>query len=94
MHTLPHVEHAGDVFYTVGIIMGLILWGFAIFWFVVAVITMAISGGFLFNMVPVGKLPPPVSLFSDSLPRLMMFATRSFHAPDDHHRKRVAVKIL
>lgn len=59
--TLPHVDRAGDVFYTVGIIMGLILWGFAIVWFVVAVIMMAISGGFPFNMgwwgfiFPVGK---------------------------------------
>ena len=62
MHTLPHVERAGDVFYTAGIMMGLILWGFAIVWFVVAVIMMAISGGFPFNMgwwgfiFPVGRL--------------------------------------
>ena len=66
--TLPHVERAGDVFYIVGIIMGLILWGFAIVWFVVAVIMMAISGRFPFNMgwwgfiFPVGK--PLLSLSS------------------------------
>jgi len=49
-HTLPHVAHAGDVFYIVGFIVGLILWGFAIVWFIVAVIMIATSGGFPFNM--------------------------------------------
>ena len=41
--------------------VGLILWGFAIVWFIVAVIMIAVSGGFPFNMgwwgfiFPVGK---------------------------------------
>ena len=48
--TLPHVARAGDVFYSVGILLGLILWGFAIVWFIVAVIMIAVSGGFTFNM--------------------------------------------
>ena len=65
--TLPHVARAGDVFYSVGILVGLILWGFAIVWFIVAVIMIAVSGGFPFNMgwwgfiFPVGlwlSLPP------------------------------------
>ena len=48
--TLPHVTRAGDVFYIVGIMLGLILWGFAIVWFIVAVIMIATFGGFPFNM--------------------------------------------
>lgn len=50
-HSLPHVQtHPGDVFYIVGVLVGLILWGFAIVWFVVAVMMLAVSGGFPFNM--------------------------------------------
>lgn len=49
-HSLPHVAHAGDVFYIAGFLVGIILWGFAIVWFIVAVITIATSGGFPFNM--------------------------------------------
>lgn len=61
-HSLPHVAGAGDVFYTVGVLLGLILWGFAVVWFVVAVFMIAISGGFPFNMgwwgfiFPIGQL--------------------------------------
>jgi tellurite resistance protein TehA-like permease len=47
--------------------LGLILWGFAIVWFVVAVFMLAISGGFPFNMgwwgfiFPIGQsLPSPL----------------------------------
>lgn len=61
-HSLPHVQtHPGDVFYIVGVLVGLILWGFAIVWFVVAVMMLAVSGGFPFNMgwwgfiFPVGR---------------------------------------
>lgn len=49
-HTLPHVPNAGDVFYIVGVMLGIILWGFAIVWFIVAVIMIATTGGFPFNM--------------------------------------------
>lgn len=49
-HTLPHVSDAGDVFYIVGVIVGIILWGFAIVWFIVAIMMIATSGGFPFNM--------------------------------------------
>lgn len=49
-HSLPHVARAGDVFYAVGMLVGLLLWGFAIVWFVVAVIMISTAGGFPFNM--------------------------------------------
>lgn len=66
-HSLPHVANAGDVFYIVGVMLGIILWGFAIVWFFVAVVMIATSGSFPFNMgwwgfiFPVGQcsvLPP------------------------------------
>ena len=49
-HGLPHVEHGGDVFYTVGVLVGLLLWGFSIVWFVVAVVMISTVGKFPFNM--------------------------------------------
>ena len=47
---LPAVARAGDTFYLVGVLAGLVLWGFSIVWFVVSVIMMAVTGGFPFNM--------------------------------------------
>ena len=44
------MERAGEVFYVVGVMMGVVLWGFAIVWFVVAVLMIATAGGFPFNM--------------------------------------------
>lgn len=49
-NALPHVSRAGDVFYTVGVLAGLILWGFATVWLIVAVMMILTSGGFPFNM--------------------------------------------
>ncbi|EPE24768.1 hypothetical protein GLAREA_08621 [Glarea lozoyensis ATCC 20868] len=49
-HSLPRVAKAGDVFYIVGVLMGLILWGFSIVWFMIAVVMIATAGGFPFNM--------------------------------------------
>jgi hypothetical protein len=50
-HSLPHVEiAAGDVFYVLGFLLGLILWSFAIIWLVIAIVMMLVSGGFPFNM--------------------------------------------
>jgi hypothetical protein len=50
-HSLPHVEiAAGDVFYVLGFLSGLILWSFAIIWLVIAIVMMIVSGGFPFNM--------------------------------------------
>lgn len=59
--TFPHVARAGDVFYIVGCMLGLILWGFAVLWFIIPVIMIATTGRFPFNMgwwgfiFPVGK---------------------------------------
>lgn len=69
-HALPHAVNAGEVFYVVGVMLGIILWGFAIVWFIVAVIMIAVSGRISFNMgwwgfiFPVGEsLALPVPLF-------------------------------
>jgi len=62
--TLPHVAQAGDMLYVVGFVVGMILWGFAVLWFVIAAIMIATSGGFPFNMgwwgfiFPVGQSSP------------------------------------
>lgn len=68
-HSLPHVQtHPGDIFYIVGVLLGLILWGFAIVWFVVSVMMIAVSGGFPFNMgwwgfiFPVGTAPETLTM--------------------------------
>ena len=49
-HAVPLSLNTGDVFYIVGVMLAVILWGFAIVWFVVAVIMIAVSGKFPFNM--------------------------------------------
>ncbi|OAP65281.1 hypothetical protein AYL99_01253 [Fonsecaea erecta] len=51
-HTLPHLSKtsAGEVLYIVSFFVGLILWGFSIVWFIVAVMMVATSGRFPFNM--------------------------------------------
>lgn len=59
--TIPHVAQAGETFYVVGLIVGIVLWGFAIIWFVIAVVMIAMTYPFPFNMgwwgfiFPVGK---------------------------------------
>jgi tellurite resistance protein TehA-like permease len=49
-NTLPNVAHPGDVIYIFGFVVALILWGFAIVWFVVASLMIALVGSFPFNM--------------------------------------------
>jgi hypothetical protein len=58
---IPHVAHAGDTFYLLGLIAGMLMWAFALVWFVVAIIMIATAFPFPFNMgwwgfvFPVGK---------------------------------------
>ena len=85
-----------------GVLVGLALWGFALVWFVVAVIMIVVSGGFPFNMgwwgfiFPVGKcvslVPPGVAVWPSPLWRYVM--NRCFHAVDDESRRRTRVAIL
>ena len=49
-HALPFVANAGETFYVVGFLVGLIMWGFAVIWFVIAVIMIAQTKRFPFNM--------------------------------------------
>ena len=66
--TIPSVAHAGDTFYLVGLVTGIILWGFAVVWFIVAIIMIATAGPFPFNMgwwgfiFPVGKFKLSIQL--------------------------------
>jgi tellurite resistance protein TehA-like permease len=63
---IPNAAHVGDIFYLIGLLTGLILWGFALVWFVVAIIMIATAATFPFNMgwwgfiFPVGKCKPSV----------------------------------
>jgi tellurite resistance protein TehA-like permease len=38
------------MFYSIGLLGGLLLWGFALVWFVVAIIMIATAASFPFNM--------------------------------------------
>ncbi|KAK0113970.1 hypothetical protein ONS96_014818 [Cadophora gregata f. sp. sojae] len=103
-HTLHKFAGAGDVFYAVGFLVGLILWGFSIVWFFVAVVMIATSGGFPFNMgwwgfiFPVGKyLSSHTSwcLEGKLLVRvwLIVWLNRCLHALDDFDWRGVGVGI-
>jgi tellurite resistance protein TehA-like permease len=66
--TLTTIPRAGETFYLVGLLLGIILWGFAIIWFVVAVIMISTARSFPFNMgwwgfiFPVGEFVTDLSL--------------------------------
>ena len=47
---LPLAANAGETFYAVGVLVGLILWGLAVIWFVIAIIMIAQTKRFPFNM--------------------------------------------
>jgi len=47
---IPSVPQAGQIFYLVGLMGALILWGFAVIWFVIAVIMIGTAYPFPFNM--------------------------------------------
>jgi len=49
-NVIPHVAHAGDTFYLLGLIAGMLMWAFALVWFVVAIIMIATAFPFPFNM--------------------------------------------
>ena len=59
--TIPHLARAGDSFYLTGLILGFLLWSFAVVWFIVAIIMISTAYPFPFNMgwwgfiFPVGK---------------------------------------
>lgn len=59
--TIPHTAQAGETFYIVGLIVGILLWGFALIWSVIAIVMIAKTYPFPFNMgwwgfiFPIGK---------------------------------------
>ena len=58
-HTIPHVADAGNIFYLVGLVVGIIMWGFAVVWFIVAVVMIITAFPFPFNMGWWGFVFPP-----------------------------------
>ena len=101
-HAIPHAANAGEVFYVVGIMLGIILWGFAILWFIVPLMMMAVSGKFPFNMgwwgfiFPVGELVVVVLLQrSMGLAVLITpYLDRRLHSSYNRNRRRIGVEIL
>jgi hypothetical protein len=61
---IPGEAHAGDFFYLIGLATGILLWAFALVWFVVAIIMIATAFSFPFNMgwwgfvFPTGEFKP------------------------------------
>lgn len=49
-HSLPVAEAAGDVFYVMGFLIGIVMWGFGLVWLTFAVATITHSKTFPFNM--------------------------------------------
>ena len=96
-HAVPHVKtHAGDVFYIVGLLAGIILWGFAVAWFIIAVMMLVVAKRFPFNMgwwgsiFPIGEL----SFRTQGLIQRLMTACRRFHTSYNDHRRGPGIKIL
>lgn len=75
-------EAAGGIFYLVGCMFGLILWGFAVLWFIIAIIMIATTPSFPFNMgwwgfiFPVGESNRV--LFRSDFPYVLIAATGIF----------------
>ena len=59
--TIPKIAHAGDTLYLIGLVVGLILWAFALVWFILSIIMIVTAYPFPFNMgwwgfvFPIGK---------------------------------------
>ena len=49
-NALPLVATAGETFYAVGFLVGIVMWGFAVIWLVIAVIMIVQTKRFPFNM--------------------------------------------
>jgi len=47
---IPSAANAGEIFYLVGMTVSLILWGFAVIWFIIAIIMTETAYPFPFNM--------------------------------------------
>ena len=95
--TLPKVERAGDMFYAIGFLLGLVLWGFAIVWFVIAIIMIGLTGGFPFNMgwwgfiFPIGECSPAESALTDASKYGL---NRHLHTPHHHDRRGSRVQLF
>lgn len=49
-HTLPAVQHAGEILYVMGFLIGIIMWGFGLIWLTFAAATILDCKKFPFNM--------------------------------------------
>jgi tellurite resistance protein TehA-like permease len=83
---VPNVAHAGEIFYLVGLLVGITLWGFALVWFIVAIIMIATAFPFPFNMGWWGFVFPVGESKSAVIIQVLLCThrdNRSFHAFDN-----------
>jgi tellurite resistance protein TehA-like permease len=88
---IPNVPHAGDIFYVVGLVAGILLWSFALVWFIVAIIMIASAFPFPFNMGWWGFIFP-VGEFKSTVPTHVAkarFGKRSFHPFNNFNWRRI-----
>lgn len=89
--TVPGMAQAGTIFYLVGLILGLVLWSFAVLWFIIAVIMIATARSFPFNMgwwgfvFPIGELRCRLIIEEE----VADASFRHLHVVDDFDRRRI-----
>lgn len=85
--TIPsYSAQAGETFHLIGLLVGLLLWGFALVWFTIAIVMIATTYPFPFNMgwwgfvFPIGKFSPNKNKKEklNSLPHLAIHAQALF----------------
>ena len=96
--SLPTVANAGDMLYVVSFFVALIMWGFALVWFFIAVATIAESSRVPFNMgwwgfvFPIGSWLPRVSTALRSLE--LTSGDRHFRVVNLCYRPGVGVEVF
>jgi tellurite resistance protein TehA-like permease len=72
-HTVPHARvDVGSILFLNGVFVGLVLWSFALVWFGIAVLMLALSGGFPFTMgwwgfiFPIGTITPSFCVWHEA----------------------------
>jgi hypothetical protein len=90
---IPDEAGAGDFFYLIGLVGGILLWGFAVVWFIIAIIMIATAYPFPFNMgwwgfvFPIGESRPAIlEVYSSGSANE---TNRSVHTFNDIDRRRV-----
>ena len=92
--TLTTLPQAGETFYLMGLLLGLVLWGFAMIWFIIAIIMIATSGPFPFNMGWWGFIFPVGESCKLTLQVATLIHSRHIHDPDNFDWRRFRIQVL